>query len=428
MHEGLQFSPFNPSFSPRDLLMSPYVRSPLPMFHHVSDSPFRHINSSNLGIGSVSVDPVPVAPHFSSMAFSESPQPARPTPPNHFEFSGPCTGATVIDNWRGILQILQVAFPGEVNKKWINGVTMCVDAMFFKMGPDVERIFVQNLAKAHDYVKKDLKQQVFAISKTEYVNLNDSGQPDNLVVERKKLALIASFNFMKLCQNLGIFGVQMTSDTHNNNSTSGVNKITFHESLLPFLYFILCEEPHKRRNYSSVQNMLAQMVLKNQFKIFCDYQYSIDVVTNKVEMTYLCDMHSYSWWSQILSRKLFKSMTGGKKDYVVIKKNHLELVAICRFYRLAADTTVRIIRASDHDFEQHMQCCTGSEVSKQVKRRLEDYDDKPEQHKQKEQKVHVRTEELLAGCFAPILTSDDVPLDDTRGEWGFDVDLGPDFM
>ena len=84
---------------------------------------------------------------------------------------------------------------------------------------------MQNLIHAWDHIWNDLNNKTFANPKTEYVNLNDDGQPTNLVSERwceseKSLSLITRFDFIKLCESLGLFSVQMSASIQNGSSIS----------------------------------------------------------------------------------------------------------------------------------------------------------------------------------------------------------------
>ena len=105
--------------------------------------------------------------------------------------------------------------------------------------------------------------------------------------------------------------------------------ITFHEALMPFLFFVLTAKPAACKPQKNLLAMFVLHVIKNQFRSFCDFDYK--TINKTIVLQHCFNIFEYSWWSKILARKLFKLQNGEGWDFVKVKQNHSQVVLICRF-------------------------------------------------------------------------------------------------
>ena len=265
--------------------------------------------------------------------------------------------------------------------------------------------FMQILKSTHTQIFRHIPAKTFRNLKTEYVNLDENGNPDNLMSAKKKEQLQQVFKFLIFCEQNKLFAVRTLRPDHpsqHHDTVSGLRAITFHEALMPFLFFILTAKPNACKPQKNLMSMFVLHVIKNQFRGFCDFNYKTSHKTIILEHHF--DIYSYSWWSKILARKLFKLENGRGWDLVKVKQNHNQVVLICRFENIGNDKRVIVAtRGSTND----IYSATDWEIEEPSVGSKRKHDDIVEQSEQAE--IHVNNYQDL--CF---------PHD-------FHVDLGCDF-
>lgn len=297
-----------------------------------------------------------------------------------------------------ILHVFKDVFKSSEAQQWLEECEEFSNKTFMSAGADLgmskgqmEFNFMQILKSTHTQIFRHIPAKTFRNLKTEYVNLDENGNPDNLMSAKKKEQLQQVFKFLIFCEQNKLFAVRTLRPDHpsqHHDTVSGLRAITFHEALMPFLFFILTAKPNACKPQKNLMSMFVLHVIKNQFRGFCDFNYKTSHKTIILEHHF--DIYSYSWWSKILARKLFKLENGRGWDMVKVKQNHNQVVLICRFENIGNDKRVIVAtRGSTND----IYSATDWEIPEPSVGSKRKHDDIVEQSEQTA--MHVYSEEEL---------------------------------